>query len=87
MREEFQKQIKEKNFNCTVPWILGMQRAEKFDQANMKTCNNDYEYEVVDNFGYNFAQNASTYSHPKCPGKYEYTCTLGTFFYVNFKTD
>ena len=51
-----------------------------YNETNISTCNNGQDYSDVDNFGYNFTRNASTYSHPKCPGKYEYTCTLKTVF-------
>ena len=58
-----------------------------YNETSIQTCDNGQDYSNVSKFGYDFADFASTYSHPKCPGKYEYTCTLGTFFYVNFKIE
>ena len=73
LREEFQKQIKEKQFTCTVPWIQSMQGVVMYNDTSIKTCNNWDDYDDVSSFGDSFAQNALTYSHPKCPGKYECT--------------
>ena len=71
MRDEFQKQIEAEQFNCTLPWIQSMQGVFIYNDTSTKPCNNYKEYEDVSYFGYQFAQNASTYSHLTCPGTQE----------------
>ena len=68
LRDEFKKQIKAEQFNCTLPWIQSMQGVFIYNDTSIKTCNNYVEYHNVSDFGYDFAQNASTYSHLTCPG-------------------
>ena len=71
LRDEFKKQIKAEQFNCTLPWIQSMQGVFIYNDTSIKTCNDHREYENVSYFGYEFAQNASTYSHLNCPGTQE----------------
>ena len=67
LMEEF---IEAKNLNCTLLWIQSMQGISRHDNttANLPICKTYEEYSSVEGVGYSFAQDASSYSHSKCPG-------------------
>ena len=79
LREEFQKQMKEKPFTCTTPWIQSMQGVVMYNETSIKTCHDGQEYYNVSKFGQFFADFASTYSHPKCPGNTNILVHLSLF--------
>ena len=66
----FKKTIESKKFSCTVPWIQSMLGITNYSGIadNMPTCSTYDEYNPLNMIGHNFSQEASTYSHPECPG-------------------
>ena len=68
----FKETMLAENVSCTVPWIQSMHGISRSNTTAVKlpTCNTLEAYRPVDFIGYYYAQNASVYSHPKCPGNY-----------------
>ena len=70
LRGLMRETVKEEKIPCILPWIQSMQGISEYGSTtdNLSTCNSYEDYISVTNLGYYFAQNASSYSHSKCPG-------------------
>ena len=70
LRGLMEETIEAQNLNCTLLWIQSMQVISNHvnTTAYLPICKTHEEYSSVDSVGYSFAQDASSYSHSKCPG-------------------
>ena len=70
LRGLMEETIEAKNLNCTLLWIQSMKGISSYDNTtdNLPICKTYKEYGSVNDLGYFFAQDASSYSHSKCPG-------------------
>ena len=41
-----------------------------YSEEKISTCNKKQDFELVNDFGFDFAINASAHKHPNCPGRY-----------------
>ena len=76
LRDAFEKELKEKNVNCTLPWIESMKNKNgvNYTEEENPTCKSMDDYHVVDEVGSDFAIDASSFSISKCLGiKYIFT--------------
>ena len=69
LRDAFKESLEEKNLNCTLPWIESMKDKQvNYTEEDIPTCKTSDEYHLLDDFGSEFAIEASAFSHPKCFG-------------------
>ena len=71
MRKEFDRLIKEKSINCTLPWIESMRGSLNYSVNEIPTCKTKKDFHLANWIGENFALYASAYKHPNCVGNHQ----------------
>ena len=69
LRKDFKKQLRRKDYNCTLPWIQSMIGEISYQNSSTTACNNENDFDHLFLEGLLFSKQIAQYNNSECPGR------------------
>ena len=68
LRKDFKKQLRRKDYNCTLPWIQSMVGEISYKNSSATACSNENDFDQLFLEGLLFSKQIAQYNNSECPG-------------------